>query len=238
MEAKAKRFVAQETLLLLATLLLMALLIAAPRGLFAKERPAEPVEMELMAQVEAALPWPDAEVELEELRISGMLPRDGWTLELVQPTRWRSRVRAKIVPLDGGRPIWAMATLDIRVKALVVAKPLQRDEHLVGAWKEERVDVDNLPHDAITDPSELAGLVARTALVPGRVIRRGMLLSPQLISRGQMVQVVVKRGEVQITDRAIALQSGRLGDPVRIQSASTQKVLTGVVRQDGSVEIP
>jgi flagella basal body P-ring formation protein FlgA len=232
------RITAQELLLLLATTLVMALLVAAPRGLFAREKPADPVELELMAQVEEALPWPNAEVTLEEMRISGMLPEDGWTLELVLPTRWRSRVRAKIIPLDGGRPVWATATLDIQIPALVVNRALDRDEQLTGAWKEERVSVDNLPHDAITDPGELAGLVARTPLVPGRVIRRSMLLSPQLITRGQTVRVSVKRGSVEITDRAIALQSGRLGDPVRVQSASTQKVLTGVVRKDGSVEIP
>jgi|GEM_PF-3796512 flagella basal body P-ring formation protein FlgA len=238
MEAESKRSAGQEALLLLATVLVMVLLVAAPRGLFAKETPADPVELELMAQVEQALPWPDAEVTLEEMRISGMLPKDGWTLELIPPTRWRSRVRAKIIPLDGGRPVWATATLNIQISALVVSRALARDEQITGAWKEARVSVDNLPHDAITDPGELAGLVARTPLIPGRVIRRSMLLSPQLITRGQTVHVLVSRGSVQITDRAIALQSGRLGDPVRVQSASTQKVLTGVVREDGSVEIP
>lgn len=216
--------------------LVTACLLAAGYPASAQSPPNEALQRQLLEQVEAAIPWADAHVEVKKLRLSGTLPKEGWRLEVVEPRTWRDRVRAKVIPDAGGRPIWVSASLSIEVTVWVSAEQTERDEPV--RYVEERRLVDRLPHDAVRDVRMLEGQVARASIRAGRVLRESMLHSPQLVARGQVVVVRVRRGSVEVTDRGLAMQSGRAGEVVRVQSASTQRVLTGVVRADGSVELP
>ncbi len=233
-----------DRVLMLACVAIFLLLgLVAPLGAFAEEgvaREHAAIAAEVEAQVQQALPWPGATATLKSLRIGGDVPHDGeWHVTLVPTRRWRSTVRAELTAPSLRRPIWVTATFEILVETLVVTQTVGRDESLRGAVSPQMVDVDRLPHDAITDVREIEeGAVARTRLMPGRPLRQSMVLMPEVIARGQMVRVVVRRGSVMVTDRGIALESGRLGEPVRVQSASTERTLTGVARADGSIEVP
>lgn len=78
---------------------------------------------------------------------------------------------------------------------------------------------------------------ART-LVPGRPVCRSDLCSAPLIRRGQMVEVVCRRGVVQVRTMARALADGSPGEVIPVVvTAGADKRLKGRVSVAGRVEL-
>lgn len=218
------------------TLILMQSLVMAKPNKLKKSD----VRKELVAQVKARVPWPDARVQIQDLRIAGKLPRTTqWTIEMFEPVSWRHNVRAKLKVSDSKRrPIWLNARVLIEIPVVVTTRTVARGASLAQAQRMEHRSLHTLPHDVVTNLDALDGVVARRSMSPGFVVRQSALKRPVLIKRGQIIGLRVRRGGVVITSRGIAQQSGRLSDTIRIKMPSTQKILMGVVRAQSLVELP
>lgn len=95
--------------------------------------------------------------------------------------------------------------------------------------------------------STLSGNPLTWAAVPGAValrdLRAGTIVTDrdvqraQLVKRGDVVQILVKKGAITARSTAIAAQDGFLGDRVRVTTADTRRELTAVVTGRASVEV-
>lgn len=213
----------------------LAMVLTGASEVAAKE-PA--IESRVLDQVKAVLPYEDATVSLVRGRLSGKLRRrEAYTLEMIEPASWRSPVRLKLTT-SRGRTLWYTATLSIEVPVMVLSRAVKRGDSMVGAARLERRTLDQIPRGAIHDERGLDGLVARANLRAGLVVKQTHGERPVVIKRGQVVTVFVRRGVVVVTDRGIASAPGRVGDVIRVTSASTQKTMIGVVRTPSTVELP
>lgn len=84
--------------------------------------------------------------------------------------------------------------------------------------------------------SDWQGLEATRHLVPGQVLRQGMVRSPQLFSAGSTVRVLIRGPGFQLTATGSALSHGHQGQTARIRMPN-RKVLTGTVLDAETVEI-
>ena len=84
--------------------------------------------------------------------------------------------------------------------------------------------------------SEWEGLEATRHLVPGQVLRQGMIRSPQLFTAGSTVRVLIRGPGFQLTATGSALSHGHQGQNARIRMPN-RKVLTGTVLDAETVEI-
>lgn len=84
---------------------------------------------------------------------------------------------------------------------------------------------------------EAAGMEAVRDLPAGAVVRRGDVIRPQLVRRGEPVAIRVVQGRLAITASGRALGSGGQGDLVRVVVNSTSRTLDAVVEGSGSVRI-
>ena len=64
------------------------------------------------------------------------------------------------------------------------------------------------------------------------------LVVAPVIHRGDQVMLVARGPAVEIRVAAIALADGRPEERVRVQNAASQRVIEGVVRGPGLVEVP
>ncbi|WP_066723655.1 flagellar basal body P-ring formation chaperone FlgA [Sphingomonas pituitosa] len=86
-------------------------------------------------------------------------------------------------------------------------------------------------------PEEAVGMDASRALTPGTLLRRGDVMKPQLVKRGEPVTARIVSGTMVITAAGRALGSGAQGDPVRIVVNATNRTLDGIVDGSGTVRI-
>ena len=76
-----------------------------------------------------------------------------------------------------------------------------------------------------------------------RQARSGVMLkatdvtAPRVVTRNSLVTVILKSGPMTLTVRGTALTTASAGEPVDVLNTVTKKILHGVARQDGSVEI-
>lgn len=80
--------------------------------------------------------------------------------------------------------------------------------------------------------SEVAGNLSSNQIIWTRNLKRKMA-----ITRGNPVQVTVQNQEWRIYLTGVAQDSGYVGDTVKILNPATKKVIVGVIKDDGQVEV-
>jgi len=138
------------------------------------------------------------------------------------PGNWTTYIRAKV----------SMTTT-----YMVAAAPLTPGQVLtVDLLETRRGDLARLAQDVVTQPELAVGKVMTTGLVAGAPIRGGMLRSPQVVSQGQGIQMVVNGKGFSISSEGRALNNAVEGQVVQVRTASGQ-VVSGIARNGGLVDI-
>lgn len=84
---------------------------------------------------------------------------------------------------------------------------------------------------------ELDGKVARRTLLPGRLVPTGYARAPHLVETGAPVTVVFTDGGLTISIQAVPLQSGGVGDRVKLRNLDSGQTFMGTVLADGTVRV-
>ncbi|MGN7999367.1 flagellar basal body P-ring formation chaperone FlgA [Sphingomonas sp. 22176] len=128
----------------------------------------------------------------------------------------------------------AMPAEDVPVA--VVQQPVARGERIeMGALSIETRPEANAR--GALRPEDVVGMDATRALNPGTLLRRGDVMKPQLVKRGEPVTAKIVSGAMVITAAGRALGSGAQGDPVRIVVTATNRTVDGIVDGSGTVRI-
>lgn len=85
---------------------------------------------------------------------------------------------------------------------------------------------------------QIEGLVAARNLQPNQRLTLGDCALPAAVHRGDVVTVVLTRGRVKVTARAIANHDAPLGGRITLTNAQSRSTLTGVVQGPGLVVVP
>ncbi len=91
----------------------------------------------------------------------------------------------------------------------------------------------------ITDlfTSNIKGMTSLSNIEEGELIRKKHLRELHTVERGSNVDIVFFEGNVFISTRAIARESGNTGEKIKVQSKSSGTLLTGIVTNNGQVKI-
>ena len=89
----------------------------------------------------------------------------------------------------------------------------------------------------LTDLSELTRATLRHPLPAGAVLTSEDLLPDYMVRQGEQVTMVASIDGIQVRAAGLALQSGRYGALIRVQNASSAKVVEGTVDGDRVVDV-
>lgn len=89
----------------------------------------------------------------------------------------------------------------------------------------------------IESPVQLIGKVARRTLLPGEAIPANAVDDAQLVTRGVTTQIIFQEEGLTISAMGAPLQSGSLGEQIRIRNVDTGRIILGVVQADGTIRI-
>jgi flagella basal body P-ring formation protein FlgA len=84
---------------------------------------------------------------------------------------------------------------------------------------------------------DVIGLETRVAIYAGRPIRMGDIGPPATVERNQNVALIYTHGTLRIVAEGRALGRGAPGERVRVMNMTSRATLSGVIRNDGAIEI-
>jgi flagella basal body P-ring formation protein FlgA len=148
--------------------------------------------------------------------------------------RMRRRFEA-VAEMRGGQQSisgFVRAETDIPVPVRqIAAKETLRPEDLTT----RRIDMLTSHAETITDPDLPAGQQSRRSLKAGAPMLRRDLREIPAVERNDRVEMVYAFGPVELHGVGKALQSGKIGDIIRIQNTDSKKIIQGSVTGPGQV---
>jgi flagellar basal body P-ring formation protein FlgA len=121
--------------------------------------------------------------------------------------------------------------LSVTITTYAAAHDIERDQVLTEADVDQiETDISALPSsDVYESLDEIIGMAARMNIQVGRIFTDGMLALPTLVERGEELVVYISLGSAAITLHGIALDSGSLGDEIRVKNPDTNTIITAEV---------
>jgi flagellar basal body P-ring formation protein FlgA len=89
----------------------------------------------------------------------------------------------------------------------------------------------------LNDMSQIEGLVAARSLTAGQRLTLNDVAPPALVHRGDVVTVVLNKGRVKVTTKALANHDAPLGGRVTVTNTQSRSQLTGFVHGPGLVVV-
>lgn len=117
----------------------------------------------------------------------------------------------------------------------LVATRVLRAQSVLGA--QDLTLVPGQANGALSAPTQAIGQEARVTLYPGRPIRAADLVPPALVERNQLVTLLFRRGNLQITAEGRALSRGGSGARIRVMNLQSRSTVTGEVGADGQITV-
>jgi flagella basal body P-ring formation protein FlgA len=120
---------------------------------------------------------------------------DGWRYEFIVRAQLSARIAVAAADVPAGRV-------------------LNEEDVLL-----ERHDISMIA-DSVSATSEVVGLSAKRALRNGEVLRMALLSAPVVVKRGEVVRIVARREQIEVSMAGEALDSGARGATVRVRNAN------------------
>ena len=126
-----------------------------------------------------------------------------------------------------------------RFANVLVAADRIATRHLVTTddFVVQRANITTLFEKPVTDFSSIAGLRMKRNLAKGTVLTTSALESAPEIEAGGEVSIVYQSGLCRITASGTALQSGRLGDHIKIRNKTSGQVVLATVTNISEVSV-
>ena len=148
---------------------------------------------------------------------------------------------ANVVFLSGNQIITALpfaGSYDDVLKIPVLAKRMGRgDQIFKHNIRYIYFDKDRINDNIITDPRELKGKSPKKSISAGRPIRRTEVSAPNIVTRGEKVKVRYADKVLQISTFAEALDSGAVGDVIKVRNLESKVKINARIIGPGTVSV-
>jgi flagella basal body P-ring formation protein FlgA len=99
------------------------------------------------------------------------------------------------------------------------------------------VQLTRLTGNSLTDAEQLIGRVAKRPLKAGQILRQSDVAVSPVIRKNDLVQLVVKTGQMTLSVQGKALQDAALGQTIRVINVNSNRQLSGTVVDAGTVAV-
>ncbi len=130
-------------------------------------------------------------------------------------------------------PAQVMIYRTIPVAGRTIARGEQiNDSHLTNTL----VNVSNIRQGYALDREHILGKEARRNIGQGEAFKTSSLDAPTAIKRGETVTLQAKAGGIKVVSSGVALADGRIGQKIRVRNSSSDRIVSGVVLNQGLVQ--
>ncbi len=144
------------------------------------------------------------------------------------------------VRCPGSQPwtIYVSVQVQSHASALALTRAMGRGERIqAGDLRETEINVADLPHGHYSDPERLVGMQLRRSVRAGEVLSPLLVEAPALVNRGETVIVIAAAGGTEVSMQGEALDSGALGDRIRVRNSVSKRVIEGEIIERGRIRV-
>jgi len=128
------------------------------------------------------------------------------------------------------RTIWTSWSIDVWETRPVLTRPVRAGEELRPAqFSRERVKVGREGRPPALDPRQVAGTIAKRDLAAGEQVTTMDVHRPAAVVLGTNLFLRVKKGPIEARVSALALETGSVGDRIRVKTNDSGQELQAVV---------
>ena len=139
---------------------------------------------------------------------------------------------------EGIKTVDLLVQLKAHPLVVVPTRAIGRGQRVMpGDLKLAPVPLDDLDDQPISDPQSIVGMEVRTPLRTGRPVRQSDIGAPILIHRGDLIEVRVLGGGVQVTTNAKAISKGAAGELIQVETMEPKRRIVARVADVGVAEI-
>lgn len=133
---------------------------------------------------------------------------------------------------------WAKVQVAVKGKSLVAKQNLPVNNRALNPSDFQEKEFYSIsPEQFFTNKPQLVFYKLNKAVTRGSSLNFSDLSSINLIQMGRPVRVTLRSGTLVLQSKAIANQSGKLGDVIRLKNLSTNKTIIGKVTDFNKVEV-
>lgn len=189
--------------------------------------------------------WPPSQYQVRVLRAhSPVVVSEGEvTARVMEPHRsaLAGRHTYQVEYLQRGRKVAQGAfSVEVNVQARVYRAAHMIRRGVVLARTDlvpVEVDLAELHGRAATEIDQLVGSRAKRTLREGEILTEGCVEPTPVISRGDAVVMIAKRGCVVVRAFGIAQEQGAVGDVIKIKNIQSRKIVHGRVMDANTVQV-
>ncbi|MBL8600142.1 MAG: flagellar basal body P-ring formation protein FlgA [Devosia sp.] len=184
-------------------------------------------------EVTAALRFNVADVSFDAEAVA-----DPATLVSLRYTPGNNGFSARFMIAGIAEPVDLDGTIQLMTRAPRLTKTLPTGT-ILSQGDFEFADVPLATADAggYADISQLVGKQLVRQARGGIMLKATDVTEPKVVTRNTLVTVVLRSGPMTLTVKGTALTTAAVGEPVDVLNSVTRKILHGVARSDGAVEI-
>lgn len=140
-------------------------------------------------------------------------------------------------PTRGGWKVSVAVRPDVKVPVVMPRTQIPRDTVLTAEDLQlKRFNISNARNGLLMHPEEAVGMTSKRTLQPGKPLTRASLVQPLLVKRDQPVMIVSHFDGITASMPGVALKNGRKGEMIKIRNTSSQRVISGIVDEEGVVK--
>jgi flagella basal body P-ring formation protein FlgA len=132
------------------------------------------------------------------------------------------------------RTVWTSWTVEVWETRPVLTRPVKAGEELrPDLFGRARVQVGRAAELEHLDPAQLSGTIAKRDLAPGQAVTALDVHRPAAVTLGSNLFLRVRKGSIEARVSAVALETGAVGDRVRVRTLQAgQEMQATVVGRD------
>jgi flagella basal body P-ring formation protein FlgA len=132
------------------------------------------------------------------------------------------------------RTVWTSWRIEVWETRPVLAHPVRAGEELrPELFERQRVHADGAAGLEPLDPIQVVGAVAKRDLVPGEPITAHDVHRPAAVTLGATLFLRVRKGSIEARVSAVALETGTVGERIRVKTTEAgQELVATVIGRD------
>lgn len=120
--------------------------------------------------------------------------------------------------------------------ALFTTALIARGSLLSSEMLQERIHFGDLPRDTVSSLDALGRATAIRQLSPGKPVRYSDVRPLAAVSKGEIVELTVRRGAITVTIDMEAIEQGFIGDQIQLRNIESGRLVTAIVTGPGTVK--
>lgn len=153
----------------------------------------------------------------------------------------KGEVRGLLTASENGRNVLkkeVRAAIEPLTSVPVLSRAMNQGE-IIGAADLQYIDMKtaDMPTSLIIDAKQIIGQTPRRLVPAMKPMASADIVLPPAVKKGEAVTMVFKNGKLNLTTQGKSMQTGAVGDVIRVTNTTSQQVIQAVVTGERTVAV-